>query len=259
MSNEELALLAQKGDTAARGSLWEQNQGLLTQLFARYFPLCQHYHCEPDDLLQCGYFVICKAVEAYNPEKGLKFTSYLKHHVQNAVNETFCTRGDKKRHWDVSGNTPVGTEGEAELLDLQPDPEATRPFEDVEATLYNQQLHSTIEACMAEKLDERQSDLLRRIYYQGEPLAQLGEAMGISIARVNQVRARALYQMARDRRIRAYREDIITRHAYRGGYGLFKARQASSTEWAVELVEAMHARLEAKGREMLALAAQSQP
>lgn len=242
MTNEKLALLAQQGDTEARNRLYEQNQGLLFNLMRRYFTICQRYGSTEEDLMQQAFFAIVLAVEAYDPAKGLKFATYLNHSVKRAVRgmlQMDRRKGEDYAPVPLSLNAPITAEEISEIVDTLEDEAALQPFEDVEAVLYRQKLHSTLEVCMAEKLDERQAELLRKRYYHEKTQPQLSEEMGISVNRVRELQNKALVKLAMDKRLREYREDIITRHAYNGGPNWFKNHMASSVEWTVERLMAM--------------------
>ena len=51
-----------------------------------------------EDFIQCGYFAMLEAVEAYNPEKGYKFTSYMTFKYKKQIYKMFgnVREGDKR-------------------------------------------------------------------------------------------------------------------------------------------------------------------
>lgn len=51
-----------------------------------------------DDLEQEGFFAVLEAVEAFNPSKGWKFTSWLNYPLQNHVNAILGTRNGQAKH-----------------------------------------------------------------------------------------------------------------------------------------------------------------
>ena len=95
-TNEELAIQAKAGDKDAVSQLWNQTRGIVFLKLARY------YNRNPDrfarcgvtmdDLEQEGFFAVLEAVEAFNPAKGWKFTSWLNYPLQNHVNAILGTR-----------------------------------------------------------------------------------------------------------------------------------------------------------------------
>ena len=112
MSNEQLAIQYQEGNHEAAGQLWEQNRGILYTLIRPYFPQCEHYHVEPDDLWQCTYFAVVKAAKDYKASKGFLFTAYLNFHIKNAVRACFGILSSKREPSTVSLDAPVSTEEE---------------------------------------------------------------------------------------------------------------------------------------------------
>ena len=72
--------------------------------------------------------------------------------------------------------------GTATLGDLQEDPAAVAELETVEDELFREQLHSAMEEVLA-KLTSREANVLRRRYYQRQPLREVGEAYGVTWSR----------------------------------------------------------------------------
>ena len=101
-TNEELAVQAQAGDKGAILQLWNQTRGIIFMILARY------YNRNPDrftrcgvtmdDLEQEGFFAVLEAVEAFNPAKGWKFTTWLNYPLQNHVNAILGTRNGQAKH-----------------------------------------------------------------------------------------------------------------------------------------------------------------
>ncbi len=82
MTNEELAIRIKAGIDVADNMLllWQQNQGFIGQIANRY-----KYLAEEDDLLQEGYLGLCKAVDGYDPDQGVKFLTYAKYWIQQKM------------------------------------------------------------------------------------------------------------------------------------------------------------------------------
>lgn len=91
-TNEELALLIQQGHKEYISELWANCYKLLYMLsdkfyFARTERLAACGYTQ-EDLYQGCFFVMLKMVEAYDPEKGYKFTSYAGWHLKNYLQRT---------------------------------------------------------------------------------------------------------------------------------------------------------------------------
>lgn len=85
-SNEDLVLLIRQGHTEYIPELWESCRKVLFFLAAR---LCDKF---AERLASCGYtredieqdcfLILLKMIEAYDPYKGYKFTSYANFHIK---------------------------------------------------------------------------------------------------------------------------------------------------------------------------------
>lgn len=83
MSNEELVLQIQHGIDPAKNmeQLYLQNKGLIFSVIKRYRYACQSGYdsvpiIEMDELMNEAYFGLVKAVEGFNPEHGVLFSTY---------------------------------------------------------------------------------------------------------------------------------------------------------------------------------------
>lgn len=68
----ELILLAQKGDDDAKTALLQHNLPLIKSIVKRY----QNKQIEYDDLIQLGTLGFVKALNHFNPEFGVRFSTY---------------------------------------------------------------------------------------------------------------------------------------------------------------------------------------
>ena len=82
MTNEQLVLRIRAGeDTAANMVLlYDQNRGMIAKLAYKY----QH-QAEFDDLMQEGYFGLCNAIDAWNPDEGVTFLHYATFWIKQAM------------------------------------------------------------------------------------------------------------------------------------------------------------------------------
>ena len=73
MTNEELVARVKAGIDTAENMLllYQQNSGMIYTIARKYAGLA-----ELDDLLQEGYIALCAAVDGYEPENGVLFSSY---------------------------------------------------------------------------------------------------------------------------------------------------------------------------------------
>lgn len=83
-SNEELCLLAQQGDKDACAELLLQNEAYIVSLIRK---LGFDYKSHMEDLMQCGYLGMLRAVEKFDPEKGYNFLTYATEWINKELRE----------------------------------------------------------------------------------------------------------------------------------------------------------------------------
>lgn len=105
MEDKELFLQAQKGDKEAREALFEKNAGLIHHVIKRYIGR----GCESEDLFQLGAIGLVKAIEKFDTEYGVCFSTYA---VPMISGEIRCflrddgmvkvSRGIKENIWKIN-------------------------------------------------------------------------------------------------------------------------------------------------------------
>lgn len=86
MNNEELVAKYQAGDELAFEELLEKNMGLITQLVKQACPMdYRNYRLENDDLFQVGLYYMTLATKRYNPNKGIRWSTYMGSYIVNGV------------------------------------------------------------------------------------------------------------------------------------------------------------------------------
>jgi len=85
MTNEELCILAQKGNTDAENELILNLLPSLKALAARFEAQYSGLQIEKDDLLQEGTIGFLRAVHSFRPEKGNLFQTYASRVSENAI------------------------------------------------------------------------------------------------------------------------------------------------------------------------------
>lgn len=89
MTNEELCLSAQYGDSHSVNVLLEQNTGYISMVANRlYYANRNEYDqigIEPDDMIQEGLLAMYRCISKFEPDKGFKFLTFASHAVENAM------------------------------------------------------------------------------------------------------------------------------------------------------------------------------
>lgn len=255
-TNEALAALAAAGNTFALGQLWEINKGLLHRCFWQWYDrnkaVADEHGITLEDFDQEGFFAVQAAAKAYDPEKG-SFATLLGYYVQAQINK--AVRGEHSRivttedgkqvrlsanplNTCTSLDTPLDDNdgGSATLGDLQEDPSAAQAFQQAENEIYNEELHAALEEAL-NKLADREADVIRRHYYSGQSLKDIGQDIGISSNRVNQIERHGFQCLRSMSALLHWRDEIISTRAWRGtGWNAWN-RYGSIQERTVEYLE----------------------
>ena len=254
-TNAALAALAAAGNSFALGQLWEINKGLLHRWFWQWYDrnkaVADEHGITLEDFDQEGFFAVQAAAKAYDPEKG-SFATLLGYYVQSQINKAVCgehsrlvTTEDGKQvrlsanplNACTSLDVPVGEDGSGTVLaDLQEDPAAAHEFQQAENEIYNEELHAALEEAL-NKLADREADVIRRHYYSGQSLKDIGQDIGISSNRVNQIERHGFQRLRSMSALLHWRDEIISTRAWRGtGWNAWN-RYGSIQERTVEYLE----------------------
>lgn len=261
-TNAALAALAATGNSYALGQLWELNKGLLRSMFWKWYPAhkaqADAHGLTADDFEQEGFFAVQHAAQTYDPAQGA-FTTWLTAAMQRQIQRTLTNghartvTGDDGRQHTTSADllnhctsldVPLDDEdgGSATLGDLKEDATAAAELDAVEDKLFQEQLHSALEEALA-KLTDREADVLRRRYYQQQPLREVGEAYGVAWSRAQQVEKAAMRKLRRNPALCRFHDEVIQHHAYRGtSFGSWQY-SGSVEEHLVEYLESKGAYL----------------
>ena len=254
-TNTALAALAAAGNSFALGQLWEVNKGFvrrqLWQWYEKNKPVADNAGLSFEDLVQEGYFAVDYAAKHYSAEQG-SFTTYLSYALLKQIRTATCGEHARViatkdgRRVAVSANplnectsldTPVGEDGsDTALGDLQEDPAAAHEFQQAENEIYNEELHAALEEAL-NKLADREAGIIRRHYYNGQSLKDIGQDIGISSNRVNQIERHGFQCLRRDTALARWRDEVISTRAWRGtGWNTWN-RYGSVQERTVEYLE----------------------
>lgn len=88
MSNEELCVLAQGGNTEARNQLLENNLAFIQQQANKIWGQSGSGCFDVDDLIQEGCFGLMKAINRFEPERSTKFLTYAIWWIRKFMRET---------------------------------------------------------------------------------------------------------------------------------------------------------------------------
>lgn len=206
MSNEELVVKIQAGSVELMEQLWEQVERLVKWKAKRIMTVlegCPGRGVEYGDLCQSGYLAMVSAVNTYDPAAGGAFSTWFMYHLQHAFAEATGYHTKKSRQEPlnnfISLDTHLTDDADSDaLMDVIADPSGQKEMLSVEETLYQKQLHDSLEAVLA-SIPPQYSEVLIQRYYQGLNLAEVGENLGTSYERTRQIEMRAIRELRRPR------------------------------------------------------------
>ena len=244
MTNEELVLLIKQGNNEHLPELWENVKRLIYMLaFEQYranSDTLERAGLALEDIQQEGYFAMLGAIEAYKPEKGFAFTSYLHLQLKTCI-RSLLKPGDLLNRAET-GSLDAALDDEdpdsESLHDIIADPDSGKAIAAFEQRNSYNILYEAISLLPGEL-----KKVIKLHFFEGLTLDQIGERLGKSRERIRQIESNALGMMRRGplgRKLKnAYFDeiksnsaglsyhDIIHRHK---GLNAFKSSQSSIIE-----------------------------
>jgi RNA polymerase sigma factor (sigma-70 family) len=173
-------------------SLVRDNVGLIRSLVAkamRTFPYLPAGY-DRDDLESLGYIGLIQAAQTYDPTRGVQFSTYAYRCIENKISSTVVRA--KNRQVDcISLSLLIGEDEDTPLEDQIPDESAT-----AEATVIDQESHQALWEAV-QQLPAPHDVIIRRMYLDGQPLAEVARELRLSPQRVQFLHSRALRMLRR--------------------------------------------------------------
>ena len=85
LTNEQLCVLAHRGDDRAKAALLRKNEGAVRDIAIKRMKGFSRTNLTMNDLVQEGYIGILKAIERYDPEQGNKFITYCEYWIHQQI------------------------------------------------------------------------------------------------------------------------------------------------------------------------------
>jgi len=187
---ELLRKMKKEGDTKAREELIEHNLRLVSHIIKKYYS----GYDEQEDLISIGTIGLIKAVDSFDPDKGIRFATYGARCIENEILMFF--RGKKKDANIVSVNEPIDVDSEGNPLTLI-DVIYTEDTisDDLDLKRKTARLYELIE----QLTDKRDKDIIIKRYglYNTKELTQreIAKEMGISRSYVSRIEKRVLQEL----------------------------------------------------------------
>lgn len=185
---EELQSKDAKTAQAARNQLIEHNLRLVAHVIKKYYATPY----DQNDLISIGTIGLIKAIDSFNPDKGIRLSSYAARCVENEILMYF--RSAKKNAQDISMNEPIDTDKDGNALSLID----TLASDDNIAENLDQKIKiEKMKAAIQTELSEREQTIILLRYGllpETKPMAQreVAAKLGISRSYVSRIEKKAL-------------------------------------------------------------------
>ena len=176
-----------EGDLEARNLLVEHNLRLVAHIIKKYYTQSDHQ----DDLISIGTIGLIKAVNTFRPDKGIRLATYASRCIENEILMYF--RRTKKLQGEVSLNEAIETDGDGAELSIG---DVVGKSDTMLEDLQDKDDRALVRRLVAERLTEREADVIRRRYgLEGrvpQTQRQVAAAYKISRSYVSRIEKKAL-------------------------------------------------------------------
>lgn len=236
MTNEELAVKIQQGETDLYLQLWENVEKFVVMMAKRHHVLTDgRGGVEIEDLVQSGYLALVSAVNYFDASKGYSFLTFLGKRLKSEFSEAAGIRTERSRHdpldRSLSLDCPISDEDDSiTLFDYVEDPV---DYEDqVIEKAWVEDLREALKKAIS-KIPEEQGEIIQLRYREGLSVEQTSKLKGIDGKTVRQLEGRALSSL-RKPNIRGALERFVddrTPFYLRGGVSAFKTEGTRPVEY----------------------------
>lgn len=198
MTNEQLVLSIQAGETHFMGTLWEQVERFALQqigkFYSRHADRCKSLSVDMEDLRQEAYLALYGAIEGYNADKGVKFLTYANYHFTKCFYTAVGLHRATRKYSEVSFDftIAVNDKGEAlSLLDTMADDTAEAEFDNIAEYDYWSKVTPILQQALS-LLGESQKETAIACFGQGLSYSEFARQRGTGRAATRQAGIRAL-------------------------------------------------------------------
>ena len=177
-AKEEAAALERlkNGDKDARALLIERNLRLVSHIVKKYYSKTN----DTDDLISIGTIGLIKAIDSFNPDKGIRLATYASRCIENEILMHF--RNIRKNATDVYLNDSLEMDKDGNPLTLQETiSDSSDLAEDLETKIKWEKVSRIIETMTDER--EKEIIILRYGLNNKKPLTQREVAQRLDISR----------------------------------------------------------------------------
>lgn len=178
-----------RGSAAARQKLIEHNLRLVAHVVKKYYALSG----DQDDLISIGTIGLIKAIDSFDPDKGIRLSSYASRCVENEVLMHF--RALRKSERDLSLDDPIEGDGDGGLTIMDTIAADDTILEDIDLRMKSKKLYSFLNEALTER--EKKVVIHRYGLFGLKPLPQreVAKMMGISRSYVSRIETTAVKKL----------------------------------------------------------------
>ena len=198
MTNEEMTIKIQDGETYLYYDLWENNKKLIFQIMRKKL----HNTILPcyisiEDIEQEMYFAFLQAVKYYDREKPYSFTAYLKYPILTVLSRLVFS--DKSIEKESSFDTKIAdNDGKTiEKWALIADPDSENGYKNIENKDINDKVRQALAA-----LKDRERTAVELYYFHNNTYEEIGSLLDVNRARAHQIIVRAVRRLQHNPAIR---------------------------------------------------------
>lgn len=196
MTNEELAVEIQQGNTKRLPELWSGVEGLVRWKAGKLCTILgDNTRIEFDELYDAGYIALIKAVRTYNPKKAA-FSTHFMFFIRSAFAEVTGYRSSKQRNDPLrnamSLNTPLQDDSDCTFEETIPaDVDVAK---EATAKVWKQDLHKELEAILS-GLEVIQAEVIRKHYYENASFDEIARDMKLHVNDVKRINSAAMSRL----------------------------------------------------------------
>lgn len=186
---EEMA----QGSQAARQKLIEHNLRLVAHIIKKYYASQN----DQEDLISIGTIGLIKAIDTFDPRKGIRLSSYASRCVENEILMFF--RSGKKSAQDVSLNEPIDTDKDGNTLTILDTMAVDDTIIDsIDVKIKSERLYRYLQSA----LTPREREVVCRRYglcgFAPQPQRVVAKRLGISRSYISRIEKKALEKLRQE-------------------------------------------------------------
>ena len=179
-----------RGSPTARQALIEHNLRLVAHIVKKYYA----GQNDQEDLISIGTIGLIKAVDSFDPKKGIKLSSYASRCIENEILMFF--RSGRKSAQDVSLNEPIDTDKEGNALTILDTMAVDDTIvESIDTKMKSEKLYRFLQS----SLNPREREVVCRRYgllgFAPQPQRVVAKRLGISRSYISRIEKKALEKL----------------------------------------------------------------